>query len=193
MLGLGGGGAASSLGGGGGGTVGAGRPVAAYTPPPQAAQMTAQQNPYIKQLMELSLGQFNKPLDFQAERAKTREEQSLAMNEARQMAGARGGQGMWGAQQQALAQAQQRALTGQEAGFGDRETQARRALLGTMSGIAGEGTRDIASQLQAQQAQADLMQRYDASAKDYDIRRQQVQDQGLSARLGALSSLFSLI
>jgi hypothetical protein len=155
--------------------------------------MTAQQNPYIKQLMALSLGQFNKPLDFNAERAKTREEQSLAMNEARQMAGRGGGQGQWGAQQQALAQAQQRALTGQEAGFADRETQARRALLGTMSGIGGEGTRDIASQLAAQQAQADLMQRYTASAQDYDIRRQQVADQGLTSRMSAITSLFGLI
>lgn len=198
-LGFGGGGGGVPLGplaggtGGGGGTTGAGMPVAAYTPPPQAAQMTAQQNPYIKQLMELSLGQFNKPLDFNAERAKTREEQSLAMNEARQQAGARGGQGMWGAQQQQLANSQQRALTGQEAGFADRQTQARNALLGTMAGIGGEGTRDIASQLAAQQAQADLMQRYDAAAKDYDVRRQQVAEGAFNSRIGALTSLFGLI
>jgi hypothetical protein len=155
--------------------------------------MTAQQNPYIKQLMEMSINQFNTPIDREAERAMTRREQSQAMNEARQNAGRAGGQGMWGSQQQNLAMTQQQARAGQEAAFGTRETEARRALLATMSGIGGVGVSDISSQLQAQQAAADMMERARQADMNYQLRREEVANQGYSSRLNALSQLAGLL
>lgn len=187
------------LGGGSGGTVGAGTPgrvgappgIPAYTPPGQNASMTAQQNPYIKQLMELSLGQFDKPLDREKERSMLRREHSQRLNEAGQLASRSGG--MWGSQQQQVTRGFAEQLAGQEAGFGDRETEARRSLLSTMSGIGGEGVRDIASQLSAQQAIAELQEKARSANMDYTIRLQQVADQGLNSRLSALSSLVELL
>lgn len=182
-----------AVGGGGAGSVGAGSGMGPGANP--AAQYTAQtqQNPYITQLMALSQQQFAQPLDRAKERATTREELTRRMRESQQTAAAQGRGGMWGAQQQQLMGESARALTGQEAGFADEEARMRNALLGTMTGIAGAGTADLASQMQNTLAAAKLAQDSSQWQAEYPYRMKALADQSVNSRLGALSSIIGLL
>lgn len=189
-----GGGQAGGVGmptGGSYGGVGAGS--GAMGPGAGQTTMQTQQNPYLKQLMELSLGQFGKPLDREAELSKLRREQSQRMREAQQMGAAGGRGGLWGAQQQQLANEQGQTIAGTIAGFNDRETEARRALLGTMSGIAGEGVKDISSQLQEQSAALDRMERARQANMDYSAKMALLPYQAMQMKMQGLNSILNLL
>lgn len=175
----------------GGGTVGAGSGAV-----PAAAgnySATAQQNPYIAQLMQLSQQQFNKPLDREAELSKLRREQSVRMNEARQGGAQAGRGGLWGSQLQGMAQQNEQEVAGTIKGFNDRETQARNALLSTMTGIAGAGTSDIASQLQAQLAAQQLNENARQANLDYNAKIALLPYQAQAMQLQAAADLMRLL
>jgi len=185
-----GGGSAPALGpvGGGGGAAGAGsgNMIAA----PQITKMTAQQNPYIAQIMQNSQNLFATPFDREAERSKTRRENSLQLNEARQLGAAGGRGGLWGSQQQQIENTQGQALAGQEAAFGDRQTAARMGLINSMTGVAGANTQDTAAQLSAQHAANALNLQASNAANDLNYR---YNDLGVRARQGQLDSISRLL
>jgi hypothetical protein len=155
--------------------------------------MTAQQNPYITQLMGQQQQVFNTPLDFDAERSKMRAENSQRLREAQQQAGAGGGGGLWGAQQQQIQRGQAQEIAGAEAGFGNRVAQQRLAALQAGTGVAGESTRDIATQLASQQAVADLNERSRQANLDYSARVQDIANRGYDSRMSALTQLIGLL
>jgi len=162
-------------------------------PSSYGATLRTEQNPYLKQLMEKSIAAFDTPLNREAERAMTRREGSLAMREARQLAGRGGGMGMWGAQQQSLANTQAQARAGQEAGFGTREAELRKQLISSMTGVGEAGTRDTAMQLAAQQAQAELAQKSAQATQDYQFRYDDLAERARQGRMSSLSDLLRLI
>jgi hypothetical protein len=188
-----GGGGVGGAAGGVGGTAGAGSGIMRPQAPTANYTAQTQQNPYIKQLMDLSLGQFAKPLDRAKERADMREELTRRQRESMQTAASQGRGGMWGSQQQQNLSEAQRALTGQEAGFADRETAAKNALLGTMTGIAGAGTADIGQQLQHILGASKLAQDSAQWQAEYPYRMKALADQSVNSRLGALSSIIGLL
>lgn len=109
---------------------------------------TAEVPPYLQQIMDMYKGLYSKagdlydkPLDFEAERANIRRDQSQKLNELRTAGGARGG--LWTSDLSNIADSFGRELSGAEAGFTNRGLEAKRNILGDMSnvmaGLTGAG------------------------------------------------------
>lgn len=163
------GGAGPSIGGmpGGGGAATTGMGSGFGGPGTVSTTAQAEVSPYLQQIMDMYKGLYaqagalyDKPLDWAKERADMRASQSQKLNEMRQMGGLRGQ--AWGAQLGQAADEFGREIAGAEAGFGNRQLDAQRQILGEMGnvlgGLSGVGNTAVQSQLGQMQAQQGMNQ-----------------------------------